>query len=159
MTHASIVHAFIALVWMFLSGNTTLGGLGTGLLAGFALLALFRNALSCQDYVRRVVSVVTFIARFLRQVVEANVRLARVALKRNAGAIQGQFMRYDIGGLSEFEVLLLCWCISLTPGTAVADHDRGAATLILHAFASGEPDEVRHHIDRDLKSRIIGFTR
>jgi multisubunit Na+/H+ antiporter MnhE subunit len=159
MTQPAVIHLLIALVGMFLSGYTTLGGLGVGLLAGFALLALFQRVLDCQDYVRRVVSVSAFGWRFLLQIVTSNVRIARAALRRDAGRIPGRFVRYSIEGLSHSEVLLLCWCISLTPGTAVADQDHGARELILHAFASGEPDEIRSHIDRDLKTRILMFTR
>jgi multicomponent Na+:H+ antiporter subunit E len=159
MRHAGIVHLFIALVWMFLSGNADIGGLGTGLLAGFLLLALFRKALGCEDYVRRVMSALFFGYRFIWQIVDANMRIARVALQRNAGTIRGQFMSYSIEELSEFETLLLCWCISLTPGTTVADRDLTGRTLILHAFASGEPDEISQRLDHDIKNRILAFTR
>lgn len=159
MTQGAPIHLLIALVWMFLSGNTTLGGLGTGLLAGFGLLAFFRNALNCRDYVRRVMSFVAFGWPFFWQVMAANFRIAMVALQKNAGTIQGRFVRYNIEGLSEFEILFLCWCVSLTPGTAVADKDSGGRELVLHTFASGEPDQMRSHIDRDLKKKILAFTR
>jgi multicomponent Na+:H+ antiporter subunit E len=157
MTQVAVIHVFIALVWMFLSGNTTLGGLGTGLAASFMLLALFRKVLNCQDYVRRVTAMGVFVWRFLWQIVTANLRIATMALQKDAGQVQGRFMKYNVADLSEFEVYLLCWCISLTPGTAVADQHDGE--LVLHAFASGEPDEIRHHLDRDVKNNILAFTR
>jgi multisubunit Na+/H+ antiporter MnhE subunit len=68
-------------------------------------------------------------------------------------------MTYNVEGLSEFEILLLCWCISLTPGTAVADRNEDGRALILHAFASGEPDDIAQQLDHRLKNRIVEFTR
>jgi hypothetical protein len=37
--------------------------------------------------------------------------------------------------------------------------ERSEDTLILHAFASGTPEEIRHSIDEELKRGILAFTR
>ena len=159
MIQGTAIHILVALVWMFLSGNTTLGGLGVGLLAGFAMMTLFRKALGCQDYVRRMTAFVLFIGKFLEMVGLSNLRIARVALARNAGSIHGHFMEYSIEGLTDVEILILCQCISLTPGTLVADKNPDGSKLILHAFASGDADEVRATLDARLKKNILSFTR
>lgn len=159
MTLGATVHFLIALVWMFLSGNTTLGGLALGLAAGFALMALFQNALGCQSYIRRLIAAMAFLAHFLQQVISSNLRIARTVLRRDAGELKGEFLAYSIEGLTEIELLLLCQCISLTPGTIVAEKSTDGRELILHAFASGGPDQIRKSIDEGLKHRILSFTR
>lgn len=154
-----VIHALIALVWMFLSGSTTLGGLVIGLLAGFALMALFQKALGCQNYIRRMLAVIGFAGNFLKEVVESNLRIARVALRRDAGELRGEFLAYPVGDLTDFEILLLSQCISLTPGTIVVEKNAGTHELILHSFASGSPDEIRRSLDEGLKRNILSFTR
>lgn len=159
MIPGTAIHILVALVWMFLSGNTTPGGFGIGLLAGFALMALFKKALGCQDYIRRMVALVLFGGRFLKQVVASNLRIARVALQKDAGKFHGYFMTYAIDGLTQIEILILCQCISLTPGTIVAEKSKDGRDLILHAFASGDAEEVRLALDEGLKRNILAFTR
>jgi len=159
MTMGATVHFLIALVWMFLSGNTTLGGLAIGLFASFLLMAFFSQALGCQDYVRRVKAAVAFLGIYFLQVITANLRLVRAVLRKDARSLRGEFMTYPIEGLSDFETLLLCQCISLTPGTIVAGQSEDKRQLILHAFGSGSPDEIRHSLDEGLKRPILAFTR
>ncbi|WP_169809613.1 Na+/H+ antiporter subunit E [Terrimicrobium sacchariphilum] len=153
------MHLLIALVAMFLSGNTTLGGLALGLVGGFALMALFRSALGCQHYIRRVVAVLAFGFIFLQQVVSSNLRLVGAVLRRDAGSLEGEYISYSVEGLTKLEVLLIAQCISLTPGTIVADKSADGRALILHTFASGSPEEIRNALDEGLKRPILAITR
>lgn len=156
---ALIMHLLVAFVWLFLSGNTTLGGFLGGLIAGFLLLALFQRALQAQDYVRRVIAFARFTVLFLKEIVISNIRIAQVALHPNARRIHGEFMAYNVEDLTKFETLLLCYCVSLTPGTTVAGKSDDERAIVLHAFASGPPEEICEHIDRTLRKYILAFTR
>lgn len=152
------MHMLVSFVWLFLSGNTTLGGFLVGVIAGLLLLSLFKRALGTEAYVRRVFAFIRFALIFIREVIVSNFRIAMVALKPNAKRIRGEFMTYDIEGLTALEILLLCYCVSLTPGTAVAGKSEDERLLILHAFASS-PDEISDHIDETLRKPILAFTR
>jgi len=159
MTRWATMHLGIALVWMFLSGNTTLGGLIAGLLGGFVMMNVFQSALGCGNYIRRVWAAGIFLGRFLLMIAASNLRIARAVLRKDAGAIRGEFLSYSVADLTPFETLLLCQCIGLTPGTIVAELSADKTTLVLHAFASGTPDEIRHSLDEELKHGILAFTR
>lgn len=159
MTQSTAIHLSVALVWMFLSGNTTVGGLAGGLLGGFAMMAFFQNALNCRNYIRRVLAACVFLGRFLLLIAASNLRIARAVLQKDAGALRGEFLTYRIAGLTPFETLVLCQCIGLTPGTIVADRSPDGDALVLHAFASGTPDEIRRSLDEGLKHHILAFTR
>jgi|GEM_PF-652488 multisubunit Na+/H+ antiporter MnhE subunit len=159
MIRWAAIHFVIALSWMFLSGNTTLGGLIAGLIGGFIMMRVFQNPLGCRDYIRRVVAAVVFLGRFLLMIVISNLRIARAALRRDAASLQGEFITYPIGDLNHFETLIICQCIGLTPGTIVAEQSEDGTVLILHAFASGTPEEIRHSLDQELKRGILAFTR
>ncbi len=156
---ALIMHLLIAFVWLFLSGNTSLGGFISGLIAGFLLLALFQRALQAQDYVRRLLAFARFAVLFLREVVISNLRIASTALHPQVRRIRGEFMAYNVEDLTKFEILLLCYCLSLTPGTTVAGKSVDERAIVLHAFASGTPQEISEHIDRTLRKYILAFTR
>lgn len=159
MIPGAVMHLLIALVAMFLSGNPTLGGLALGLVGGFILMAFFRSALGCQSYIRRVMAVIAFGFIFLQQVVSSNLRLVGAVLRRDAGRLEGDYISYSVEGLTNLEVLLIAQCISLTPGTIVADKSDDGRALILHTFASGSPDEIRRALDEGLKRPILAITR
>lgn len=159
MKHPFLMHIAVALVWMFLSGNTTLGNFFLALGLTFLLLALFRRPLGCEDYIRRATSLGSFILRLVADIVMSNLRIMRVALRRNAGSIEGFYMAYDVTGLSDFEVLLLSVCVGLSPGTMVADRSADGRELILHVFAAGSAGEIVGKLDAGLKSGILSFTR
>ncbi len=159
MNNPFMLHLLVALVWLFLSGNTTLGNFFVALTATFALLALFQKPLGCQSYVRRVKGFATFLVRFAWDVMLSNIRLMRIALRRDAGSIRGHFIHYDVAGLTDFEVLLIAQCIGLSPGTMAADRTADGRHLAVHVFGLDEPEAVSRKLDAGLKNRILAFTR
>ncbi len=159
MKNPFVMHMLVALVWLFLSGNTTLGNFFLALGLTFVLLALFRKPLGCEDYIRRMIGFAVFVGRLIAEIVTSNLRIMRVALRRNAKRIGGFFFAYNVEDLTDFEVLLLSICVGLSPGTMVADRSADRRELILHVFAAGSREEVRAKIDSTLKTGILSFTR
>jgi multicomponent Na+:H+ antiporter subunit E len=154
-----IMHLLVALVWLFLSGNPSTGNFLIAFVVTYLLMALFRKAIGCESYIKRVRSLIRFLVYFVGEVVSSNLRIMRVALQKDAPHIHGEYIEYEIAGLTEFEVLLISYCIGLSPGTMVAGKSEDDRHLIIHTFASGSPDEVRALIDRTLKYSILAFTR
>lgn len=153
------MHMLVTFVWLFLSGNTSLGGFLVGAIAGFLVIALFRRALGAENYVRRVVALGRFGLIFLREVAISNFRIGLLALKPNVRRVHGEFMAYDVEDLTDLEILLLSYGICLSPGTAVAGKSDDKRLLILHVFGSGTPEEITENVDRTLRDPILAFTR
>ena len=152
------MHLLVAFVWIFLLGNQTLGGLLIGLFAGYLLLAIFKRALLCESYVRRTNALAAYAVYFIKEVVLSNFRIAMVAISRKPSAVKGNFIAYDVEGMTTFEILLLSHCLNLTPGTIVASRSYDKAEIVIHTFAVGKAEQVRVSID-DMKSRIQRFSR
>lgn len=159
MKNPFIVHMLVALVWLFLSGNTSLGNFFLAIVLTFILLALFRKPLHCEHYIRRSLAFGAFLRALIFDIVASNLRITRVVLQRDAARIEGSFVHYNVGGLTEFEVLILSLCIGLSPGTMVADRSDDRSELILHVFAAGSDEEIRRKLDSTLKKDILSFTR
>lgn len=153
------MHFLVALVWIFLSGNATFGNFLVALVATFALLALFRKPIGCEAYVRRVVALLRFQPFFIADIVMSNLRVMRMALRKDAAKIRGQFVEYDVSDLRDFEVMLVAHCIGLSPGTMAADRSPDGKFLIVHVFGNNDPDDVRTRLDASLKTPILRFTR
>ncbi len=149
----------IAIIWLFLSQSPTTVGFGVGFGIGFALVAAFRHVIGGEAYVRRCLAFLWFVLVFLREFLVANVTVAAAVLFRSRESIHPNFLTYDVTQLTRGEILLLSYCITLTPGTTTVDVSPDFNTLTIHALDADQPDQVRAAIDRSLKKSILAFTR
>jgi multicomponent Na+:H+ antiporter subunit E len=153
------INLAIAVMWLLLSATPSVAAFAIGFVAGFVLLALFRPVLDSGDYVRRSLAFLTFLVRFAGEFLVANAKVACVVLFRRRASLRPDFVRYDIADLSRGEILLLSYCVSLTPGTTTVEISDDFKRLTFHALDADRPDELRAQIDRTLKQTILAFTR
>jgi multicomponent Na+:H+ antiporter subunit E len=149
----------VALIWLLLSEESTPVTFGIGFVIGFVFLGVFRPILGSDHYVRAVVAFSRFLVIFSREFIVANAKVISAVLFRSKHSLHPNFITYDVGGLSRPEILLLSYCISLTPGTTTVDVAEDFRTLIIHVLDADSPDEIRAAIDRTLKDSILRFTR
>lgn len=153
------LNLMIAVMWLLLNQTPTAVGFAVGYGIGFTLVAAFRSLIGGENYVRRSLAFVLFLLVFTREFLVANVKVASTVLFRSREALHPNFISYDVTGLTRPEILLLSYCISLTPGTTTVDVAPDFNTLILHALDADQPDHARAEIDRTLKRSILAFTR
>lgn len=153
------LNLFIAVIWLLLSQEPSPAVFAIGFLMGFALVVAFRPVIGNDSYVRRCLAFLRFLLVFTREFLVANVKVAWAVLFRPRESIRPNFITYDIAGLTRAEVLLLSYCISLTPGTTAVDIAPDFQCLIVHALDADQPDAIRAEIDRSLKRGILAFTR
>lgn len=149
----------IATMWLLLSNEPSPTAFAIGFVIGFLLLAAFRTVVGSEGYVRRCVAFVRFLLRFGVEFVSANVKVAWTVLFRSRNSLHPDFVSYDISGLTRPEILLLTYCVSLTPGTTAVEISDDFKTLIFHALDADDRAALRATIDRTLKEGILSFTR
>lgn len=107
----------------------------------------------------RVIGFLVFGVVFVRELVLANIAVAKSVLFQPLHRLSPGFVRYSIKGLSEFEVLVLSHCITLTPGTTSVEVSENRDTLVVHALDSSNPDAVCTGIKKTLEAPIMAWTR
>ena len=156
---ALAVNLVLATIWLLLSQTPSPTVFAVGFFLGFALVALFRKVLDGEAYVRRCLAFLKFLLIFTREFLLANLKVAGVILFRTREALHPNFLTYEVAGLTRFEILLLSYCVSLTPGTTTVRITDDFQTLIIHALNAEHPARIRAGIDRRLKQPILRFTR
>jgi multicomponent Na+:H+ antiporter subunit E len=141
------LNLLLAIVWMFLYGDFSTGNLVVGFLVGLIGIAFSRPVLGSRRYVRSVLGVVHLTVEFVRELVVANIHLARDIL-RPVPPFRPGFIRFDIRDLGSTQTVLLSNLVSLTPGTLTVDIDEQGNTLYVHTLYAQDPDAVRHGIRR-----------
>ncbi len=156
---ALALNLVLATLWLLLGSRRTTADFVIGFLVGFAGLSAFSAVLDTGDYPRRVWALLRFAAGFLREFVLANFSVAgRVLFGANA-TLRPDFLTYDVTGLTRGEILVLSYCITLTPGTTTVQIADDFRTLTLHALDASDPDALRRGIDERLRRPLLRLTR
>lgn len=153
------LNLLIAVMWLLLSGRRTSTAFFIGFFIGFVMIAAFRRVVGGGDYTRRCLAGVRFAFIFVREFVTANISVAATVLFRSAESLHPNFLTYDVAGMQPGEILLLSYCITLTPGTTTVQISDDFNHLVVHALDANQPDLIRERIDRNLKEPIIRFMR
>jgi multicomponent Na+:H+ antiporter subunit E len=151
------LNLLLAIVWVLLHAEFSLGGLGAGLMLGFVTIALTERALGRSRYARAAAGVLALTWGFIRELVLANLTLARDILRRRP-VFHPAFVRLDVHDLGPVETVLLASLISLTPGTLTVDADTEEQALYVHSLYGRDPAELgsRLHLFVDLIHRAAG---
>jgi multisubunit Na+/H+ antiporter MnhE subunit len=104
-------------------------------------------------------SFVGFILCFIRELVLANIAVARTVLFTPRSALAPGFLEYDLRGLRPFEIVVLTHCITLTPGTTSVEVCQDQLTLVIHALDARDHDAVRLSIKNGLEKPLLAWTR
>ncbi|CAN5736901.1 Na+/H+ antiporter subunit E [soil metagenome] len=144
----------LAIVWMFLTGNLSVGGFIVGFIVGFIGLAFSRHVLGSGNYIRGVAGIFRLLAVFLYELIVANLQLARDIL-RPVPPFKPGFISFDVRDLPPLETVLLANMISLTPGTVTVDSDDDGFTLYIHTVYAQDPEKIRQGI-RNFANLIHG---
>jgi len=126
---------------------------------GFGLLALFRNVLGSDSYARRTFAFLRFLVIFLREFLWSNAVVIATILFKSRASMYPNFITLDVSGMEPYEILILSYCITLTPGTTSVEIEDNFKTLIFHSLNAEHPKEIRTQIERTLKDGILRFTR
>jgi multisubunit Na+/H+ antiporter MnhE subunit len=153
------LNLLIAVIWLLLNAEPSVGVFVLGFLLGFVLLALFRGVLGSGDYIRRIYALGRFLLVFASEFLAANLNMVWIVLFRAKESLDPNFMTYDVTGLKPFEILLLSYCISLTPGSTTVEVSDDFKTLVLHTLDVRDAEAVRARLDRVLKRGLLSFTR
>lgn len=153
------LNLLIAVIWLLLSTEPSVAGFALGFVLGFALLAAFHRVLGSAEYARRVFAFARFALTFIWEFLVANANVVWTVLFRSRESLNPNFITYDVAGLKPFEILLLSYCISLTPGSTTVQVTDDFQTLVLHTLDANDPPAVRARLDRVFKRGILSFTR
>lgn len=153
------LNLLIALIWLLLSPQPSPTTFAVGFALGFAFLVAFRGLVGGEAYVRRCWAFLRFLGLFTWAFLVANLKVAAAVLFRSRESLHPNFLTYDVTGLRRHEILLLSYCITLTPGTTTVDIAPDFRTLVIHALDADAPEQIRADLDRHLKPALLAFTR
>lgn len=148
----------LAVFWALASGRLTFGTLVVGFIAGFATLFVTRRATGTEAYTTKARGAVVLALVFIRELVEANLRLAYDVMTPTH-YMRPAIVAVPLDAKSDFEITLLANLITLTPGTLALHVSEDRSVLYIHSVYTPDADRVRRGIKEGLERRILELTR
>ena len=146
---------FLGLVWLLLAQEFS-----SNSLAMAAILATLIPHFTARYWPERAgtrarpLALASYAALVLRDIVTANIAVARIILFMRPGDIRPAFIAVPIDLSSPGAITILACTITLTPGTVTADIAADRRTLLVHALHAPDPDAVRREIKTRYEARL-----
>lgn len=153
MTVQVLINVVLALLWMFMNSNFTVGSFFAGYLLGLLAVFIIRRFIPGRFYMRRVVAIVKLGVIFLWELVKANIDVVRVVLNPKIDIHPG-FFAYPTDLEDDWEVSLLAALITLTPGTVVVAISEDHRTFYIHALNMEESETFIADIKKNFEEVI-----
>lgn len=150
----------LALAWAALQAEFSLANFLVGYGLGYLILFLLvrGGVLGESRYVGKVGMAVGLAAFFLRELVVANLRLARdVVSPRHR--IRPGVIAVPLDATSDSEILLLAALVNLTPGSVALDVSPDRSRLYVHAMYVDSADAARAEIKYGYERRVLLLLR
>ena len=144
----------MALAWAALQGEVTLGNLVVGYVLGYAVLALLsKGGVLSPLFQARVAGILSLTGFFFRELVVANIRVARDVLRPHT-AIRPAVVAIPLDITTDAEILLLSALINITPGSVTIDLSEDRRILFVHVMHMSSPEASRLEIKNGFEQRV-----
>jgi multicomponent Na+:H+ antiporter subunit E len=152
------LNVMLALVWVFVTGQFTPANLAAGFGVGYVALFLTRRVIGPTTYFHKWRQAISFFIFFLRELLEANVRVA-IDVLTPTPRMQPRVIAVPLEARGGLEIMLLTNLVSLTPGTLNLDISSDQRTLYVHAMYAPDEEAVRRQIKDGMERRVIELVR
>jgi len=149
---------FLAAVWTASTGRFTLADAAFGFLIGFAVLWFAQRFVGPSPYVRKMAGVAAFMVFFLRELIEANLRVAHDVITRSHRMRPG-VVAVPLDATTNTEITLIGNLLSLTPGTLTVDVSPDRRFIYIHAMHIDDPDSLRAQVKSGFERRVLELLR
>ncbi|HUG47191.1 MAG TPA: Na+/H+ antiporter subunit E [Candidatus Limnocylindria bacterium] len=153
-----LANLLLALVWGAMTGDFSLANLSVGFLFGFVVIFASQRVMGQPAYASRVLTVVSFLLFYLRELVLANVRVAIDVVTPRLRARPG-VVAVPLDARTDAEITLLANLMTMTPGSLTLDVSDDRRVLYVHAMYVGDPEDFRRHIKDEFERRVLDMLR
>ncbi|MEQ4538227.1 Na+/H+ antiporter subunit E [Halomonas desiderata] len=154
----AIWNLLLALAWVILSGDFSGLNLVVGLVFGYVTLVLIEPQVDAlAGYPARVPRILKFLGFFIKELVQANLRVGFDILTPPWHMKPG-VIAMPLEARTELEITMVANLISLTPGTLSLDVSDDRKVLYIHAMFLDDEEELRRNL-KEMECRALELFR
>jgi multicomponent K+:H+ antiporter subunit E len=131
--------AVLALVWVLLVNDFSLGAILSGLLLGIGIGRMTSPYWPQRLTIRNPLAILEYVAIVLWDIVVSNLQVAYLVLFRRGPSLKSQFVTVPLALESPEAIATLAATITMTPGTLSADLSADGRSLLVHCLETSDP--------------------
>lgn len=125
---------FLLSVWLLLNNSITPGHILLGSALAILIARFTTRIWPTPVRLRRPGLLLRYLGRLLRDIVIANLEVARLILTRPTQSLRPRFIHLPLDLQDEFAIAVLAATITLTPGTVTVDMSSDRSQLLIHGL-------------------------
>ena len=146
---------FVALIWLALVNEVTVGGVVMGLLLGILTPILTGPFWPDPPRLRRPLKVVEYAAVVVWDIVVANIQVARLILFVPGDRLRSRYVTVPLDLTSPESITVLAGTITMTPGTLSAELAADGRALLVHGLDVPDPEALVAEIKSRYEARLL----
>nr|WP_290700242.1 Na+/H+ antiporter subunit E [Halomonas sp. UBA3074] len=154
----AIWNLLLGLAWVLLSGDFSGLNLLVGLIFAYITLVLLEPQIDAlKGYPARIPRLIGFIAFFVKELIQANLRVA-FDIVTPPWHMKPGVIALPLSARTEMEITMVANLISLTPGTLSLDVSDDRKVLYIHAMFLDNEEELRRNL-KEMEHRALELFR
>ncbi|MGQ7261800.1 Na+/H+ antiporter subunit E [Vreelandella sp. V005] len=154
----AIWNLLLGLAWVLLSGDFSGLNLLIGLIFAYITLVLLEPQIDAlKGYPARIPRLIGFIAFFVKELIQANLRVA-FDIVTPPWHMKPGVIALPLSARTEMEITMVANLISLTPGTLSLDVSDDRKVLYIHAMFLDNEEELRRNL-KEMEHRALELFR
>ena len=145
---------FVALIWLALVNEVSIGAVVMGLALGILMPMLTGPFWPDAPRLRRPLKMLDYAGVVIWDIVVANLQVARLILRVPNDQLRSRYVTVPLELTSPEAITVLAGTITMTPGTLTADFSADGRTLLIHSLHAPEPDAIRTEIKTRYEARL-----
>ena len=158
MAFQLVIHLLLTFTWMLFAGNFSFSGFFAGYVLGLGILLLLRRFFPEGLYIRKVWAAIKLLALFFKELTLSNLAVSKAILSPRL-AIRPGIVEIETDLRSDWEITLLSFLITLTPGTVTLEVTPEQDRIYVHALDIEDADALRAQIKQSFERAIMEVTR
>lgn len=139
---------------MFLNAKFQPSSFLIGFLIGYIILFISKKAFKEDIYFKKLGQIINFLIKFLKELVIANIGVARIVLRPRIHIKPG-VIALPLDLHTDWEITTLANAITLTPGTLSIDLSDDGKTLYVHSIDIKDREKLIQDIKKNLEQPIL----
>jgi multicomponent K+:H+ antiporter subunit E len=144
----------LVVIWLILANTYTAGSVVMALLVGVVIPIFTHRFWPSPPRLRNPRAIVVYVIVVLKDIVLANVEVARIVLFKRNRDLQAGFVAVPLDLVSPEAITLLAGTITMTPGTLSADLSADGRHLLVHALHMPDAHATMADIKLRYESRL-----
>jgi multicomponent Na+:H+ antiporter subunit E len=153
-----LLNLVLGILWTLLTGDLHFTNFIQGLIIGYVILFVSKNAIVKTRYFTRLPKILLFILYFIKELIVANIKVA-IDILTIKDRMRPGIIAVPLDAKTDLEITLFANLITMTPGSLSIDTSDDKKVLYVHAMYMDDPQKYKEELKTGLERKLLEILR